>query len=130
MNHKTFDCRPKVVTDAGQRYGLPPCTIREARLEDMAALADLATCAARRLCTAELTPEQIATMLRFGLGVDEQVVADRTCHVVEAPCGIIAVGAWSYRAAVMGNFHPSYQGDARDVLNPAVEAARFRGFFT
>jgi GNAT superfamily N-acetyltransferase len=106
--------------------------MRPGRRDDLDEIQTLAAESTRQLCGAEFTPEQASTLLRFGLAVDDQLLADRTCWVVESPQrgGIIAVGAWSFRAAVMGNFHPTLEGNPLQVLNPGVDPARLRGFFT
>jgi len=52
--------------------------IRPAFGEDLDALQELASAAAWGLCAQDYTPEQIATALRYGLGVDKQNIADGT----------------------------------------------------
>jgi hypothetical protein len=130
MNRYTPNHRPLFGIEAAGRCGPIQCSLRRALPRDVVELRALANRAAHHLCAADYTPSQIATVMRFGLAVDEQAIADRTCYVVETPDGIIAVGAWSFRAALVGNFHPDYEGDALDVLDPAVHPARLRGFFS
>ena len=107
---------------------VPFQTIRRATQDDLDALRVLATAAAWGLCRGDYTPEQIATVLRYGMSVDRQMIADRTYYVVEMHGRIVAGGGWSYRAALMGNSHPDYAGGPLDVLDPAVHPARVRGF--
>src|SRR4051812_9665268 len=82
---------------------LPQQTIRRATQQDVGALRALATAAAWGLCGGDYTPQQIAAVLRYGMSLDEQMIADRTYFVVETGRQIVAAGGWSYRAALMGN---------------------------
>jgi N-acetylglutamate synthase-like GNAT family acetyltransferase len=103
--------------------------IRRAGIEDLDALHELSAAAIRELCAGDYTAEQIETALRFGMGVDAQLVRDRTLYVVKDRGRVVAAGGWSYRAALMGNTHPDYHGKPRDVLDPSADAARLRCFF-
>ena len=104
-------------------------TLCRAGVHDLYALHDLAETATRALCAADYTTAQIETALRFGLGVDARLLRDRTYFVIENRGHLIAAGGWSFRAAVMGNTHPDYEGHPHDVLDPAAHPARLRGFF-
>src|SRR5690242_9752927 len=129
MHRYTPNHRPLFGIEAAGRCGPIHCSIRRAVPQDLVELRALANRAAHRLCAADYTATQIATVLRFGLGIDEQQIADQTCYVVDTDDGIVAVGAWSFRAALVGNFHPDFEGDSCDVLDPALHPARLRGFF-
>jgi GNAT superfamily N-acetyltransferase len=104
-------------------------SIRCAGLVDLPILRALADTSARALCAADYTAEQIETLLRFGMGVDRQLIADRTYYIVEHGGRIVAGGGWSYRAALYGRAHPGYGGDALDILDAAAHPARIRCFF-
>ena len=104
-------------------------TIRRAGPGDVERLSVLAAAAAHALCRPDYTAEQIETALRFGLRADAQLIADGTYYVIEHRGGIIAAGGWSFRAALMGDFHPDYDGGPRDTVDPALHSARLRGFF-
>ena len=92
-------------------------TLCRAGLHDLHALHGLAETATRALCAADYTPTQIDTALRYGLGVDARLIKDRTYYVVENRGHLIAAGGWSFRAAVMGNTHPDYDGHPHDLLD-------------
>ncbi|WP_375398361.1 GNAT family N-acetyltransferase [uncultured Sphingomonas sp.] len=76
-----------------------------------------------------LTPEQVAAS-RFSMGLDTQLIADRTYVVVEDGAGrIVGCGGWSYRATLYGGDHNSALRDAA-LLDPARDAARIRAMYT
>jgi len=110
---------------------LPRLGIRVASPADLPALQSLAYEATATLCAAEYSAEQVRTLVCYGLGADVQLVRDRTCYIVEHAGQVIASGAWSYRAALMGRFHPDdeHTGSPRDILDPAVHPARLRALF-
>jgi GNAT superfamily N-acetyltransferase len=104
-------------------------SIRCAGLVDLPVLRALADTSVRSLCADDYAPAQIETFLRFGMGVDRQLVADRTYYVVEHGGKVVAGGGWSYRAAPYGRSHPNYPGDPLDILDAAAHPARIRCFF-
>jgi GNAT superfamily N-acetyltransferase len=109
---------------------LPRLSIRVATLADFEVLTALATETAAVVLEDDYSPRQIATLLRYGLGADVQLVRDRTCYMVEHAGRVIASGAWSYRAALMGHIRPQEAGSERDMLDPAAgDAARLRALF-
>jgi len=76
-----------------------------------------------------LSPDQVAAS-RLSMGLDTQLIADRTYVVVENDAGrIVGCGGWSYRATLYG-------GDASVVvrdpvrLDPTTEPARIRAMYT
>jgi GNAT superfamily N-acetyltransferase len=117
------------VPEAAGRRGRTDDRVRVARIEDRDEIGRLAESASRELCAADYSGAQIASMLRFGLLADAQMIGDGTCCVIEHRGRIIATGGWSFRAALMGGMHPDYVGGPWDVLDPRVHPARLRGFF-
>src|SRR6476659_5435881 len=103
--------------------------IRRATLKDITAIRELSRAASRRLCIVDYTHEQVETALRYGAGVDQQVVADGNYYVIEsATDGIIAGGGWSDRSPICSLANGLLQGSASEPLNPETDPARIRGF--
>ncbi|HEY3950589.1 MAG TPA: GNAT family N-acetyltransferase [Phenylobacterium sp.] len=74
-----------------------------------------------------LSPEQIAAS-RTIMGLDRQLVADRTYFIVEEAGRIAGCGGWSRRATLYGGDHTP--GRDPDLLDPAHDAARVRAMYT
>ena len=74
-----------------------------------------------------LTPEQIAAS-RVLMGLDSQIIADRTYFIVEADDVLAACGGWSRRITTYGGDHTP--GRAPEPLTPGVDAARVRAMYT
>jgi GNAT superfamily N-acetyltransferase len=112
----------------------PYTAIRRATLQDVVAIRELARAASRALCVGDYTSEQVETALRYGAGVDQQIVADGNYYVIESAAeGIIAGGGWSDRAPIGAllkglSSNGLQQGASGEPLNPETDAARIRGF--
>jgi len=112
-----------------------PCdlnlTLRLATAADIPALDRLIETSVRTLERNDYTPEQIAGALGTVLGLDTQLVADRTYFVAEARAGcahlLAGCGGWSKRKTLFGSDH----ADVREpeLLHPATDAAKIRAFF-
>ncbi|HRD29427.1 MAG TPA: GNAT family N-acetyltransferase, partial [Caulobacter sp.] len=102
-------------------------THRLAAPDDIPALTTLMDAAIGALQAPFLTPGQIAASRRL-MGLDSQLIADRTYFVVEADGVIAGCGGWSRRATLYGGDH-SPGRDAHG-LNPAEDAARVRAMYT
>jgi GNAT superfamily N-acetyltransferase len=74
-----------------------------------------------------LTPEQIAAS-RVLMGLDSQIIADRTYFVVETDGVLVGCGGWSRRITTYGGDHTP--GRAPAPLTPGVDAARVRAMYT
>jgi GNAT superfamily N-acetyltransferase len=97
----------------------------EADLEPLRAVMDLAIA---RLQASFLTPAEIAAS-RFVMGLDTQLVADRTYFLVESEGRVAGCGGWSRRATLYGGDHSTDLRDAA-LLDPATDAARIRAMYT
>ena len=127
---------------AGKAYaergrGWQPCeapydramlTSRLATENDLHALTALMNRAIRELQRGFLSEAEIAAS-RAVMGLDTQLVADRTYFVVLAGDAIAGCGGWSRRATLYGGDHSTKLRDAR-TLDPATDAARIRAMYT
>ena len=114
----------------------PEFTLRLATPADIPALHRLIEQSIRGLQTSDYTPAQIEGALGHALGLDTQLIEDRTYFVAEpldpsgtaVQSGVIAgCGGWSYRRTLFGSDH----GPDREAafLDPAVDAAKIRAIF-
>lgn len=74
-----------------------------------------------------LTPEQL-TASRKLMGLDSQLLADRTYFIVELDGVLAGCGGWSRRITIYGGDHTPGREPA--LLHPGVDAARIRAMFT
>jgi GNAT superfamily N-acetyltransferase len=103
---------------------------RLATEDDLPALHALIEASVRVLQAGEYTPAQIDGALGTVLGVDTQLIRDRTYFVAETtsdPVRIAACGGWSRRKTLFG----ADQGPNRepDLLDPRTDAAKVRAIF-
>jgi GNAT superfamily N-acetyltransferase len=108
--------------------------LRLALEADLPALEALMNASIRELQTPFLSAQQIAASFSV-MGLDSQLVADRTYFVVEAGSGlteagvrIAGCGGWSRRATLFGGDHSANRDTA--LLDPAADAARVRAMYT
>lgn len=101
--------------------------IRIAEVADAEAIAELMQLAIGELQKGFLTPEQIEAS-RAGMGLDMQLIEDRTYFCVEEDGVLVGCGGWSRRATLYGGNHSAGR-DARS-LDPATERARIRAMYT
>ena len=108
--------------------------LRLAAEEDIPALHSLIEASVRGLQADDYTPAQIEGALGTVLGLDTQLIRDRTYFVAE-PSGddetmgvpLAGCGGWSKRKTLFG----ADQGPGREpeLLDPAVDAAKVRAIF-
>ena len=103
-------------------------THRLAQPSDLDALRAVMALAIAELQKTFLDDAQIAASHAV-MGLDTQLITDRTYFVIEAGDRIAGCGGWSHRATLYGGDHSS---DLRDPakLNPATDAARVRAMYT
>ncbi len=101
--------------------------IRLAVEADLEALSALMARAIAELQRGFLSPEQIAASATM-MGLDRQLIADRTYFVASIDGATAGCGGWSRRATLYGGSH-SPGRDAR-LLDPATEPARVRAMYT
>ena len=101
--------------------------LRLALEEDLPALSALMDASIGELQSPFLTPEQVTASYSV-MGLDTQLVADRTYFVVEADGRIVGCGGWSRRATLFGGDHSANRDAA--LLDPATDSARVRAMYT
>ena len=102
-------------------------THRIAVADDIPALSVVMDAAIAELQRGFLDPAQIASS-RMIMGLDRQLVADRTYFVIQEGGAVAGCGGWSRRATLYGGDHTPGRDAA--LLDPATEAARVRAMYT
>ncbi len=109
-----------------------PFHLRVATEQDIPALHVLIEQSVRGLQANDYTPAQIEGALGHALGLDTQLVADRTYFVAEvrdphAATQMVGCGGWSHRKTLFGSDGgPNRVGD---LLDPKTDAAKIRAIF-
>jgi GNAT superfamily N-acetyltransferase len=101
---------------------------RLATEEDLPALRALMQRAIERLQDEFLSPEQVRASHKV-MGLDTQLVADRTYLLVEVDGRIAGCGGWSWRATLYGG-DDSVVAREPAPLDPATDAAKIRAMYT
>lgn len=101
---------------------------RLASEDDLPGLKAVMDLAIAQLQLGFLDEAQIAAS-RLVMGLDSQLVADRTYFVLEADGRIAGCGGWSRRATLYGGDHSTALRNAA-LLDPARDAARVRAMYT
>jgi GNAT superfamily N-acetyltransferase len=102
-------------------------TSRLATRADLPVLLPLIEAAIAELQRGFLDDQQIASS-RAIMGLDTQLIDDKTYFVVEADGRIAGCGGWSRRATLYGGDHSAGRDTA--LLDPASEPAKVRAMFT
>lgn len=102
--------------------------LRVAEEADLPAIASLMDRAIAELQRSFLNAEQIAAS-RASMGLDTQLIADRTYFVVHEGTTLVGCGGWSRRATLYGGNHAAALRDDR-LLDPSREPARVRAMYT
>lgn len=104
-------------------------SLRLATEADIGALHSLIEASVRGLQANDYTPAQIEGALGTVLGIDTQLIADRTYFVAESvdDTRLAGCGGWSRRKTLFG----ADRGPGREpeLLNPATDAAKVRAIF-
>ena len=108
--------------------------IRNALESDIPALHALIEASVRGLQAGDYTPAQIEGALGTVLGLDTQLIRDRTYFVVESGSTeesreqqLVGCGGWSKRKTLFGSDH-TYLREP-DLLDPATDGAKVRAIF-
>jgi GNAT superfamily N-acetyltransferase len=100
---------------------------RVATEEDFERLRDLMDASMRVLLREHLSTEELAASFSV-MGLDTQLIEDRTYFVVEEDGRSAGCGGWSRRATLYGGDHTSGRSEA--LLDPTRDAARVRAMYT
>lgn len=103
-------------------------THRTAVEADLPALRALMHRAIAQLQRDFLSAAEIAASFAV-MGLDTQLIADRTYFVVEADGALAGCGGWSRRATLYGGDHTAAVRNPA-LLDPATDAARVRAMYT
>src|SRR6201996_5719048 len=108
----------------------PAFALRLATSDDAPALSKLIEASVRGLQAGDYTPKQIEGALGTVLGLDTQLIRDKTYFVAiarEQPGRLAGCGGWSKRKTLFG----ADRGPGREpeLLDPAVDAAKVRAIF-
>ena len=101
--------------------------IRNATLDDCAAISLLISESARTLGKPDYSDSEIEAALRGPWGLDTQLVKDATYYLVFVEGELAACGGWSFRKTLFGSDAERSRDDTR--LDPTTEPARIRAFF-
>lgn len=101
---------------------------RIAQLEDLDALRAVMRRSIETLQDNFLNPQQVAASHKV-MGLDAQLVADRTYFIVESEGAIAGCGGWSWRSTLYGGDDSLVAREPR-ALDPATEPARIRAMYT
>ncbi|MBT2188090.1 GNAT family N-acetyltransferase [Sphingobium nicotianae] len=103
-------------------------TTRLAAEADLPALRALMALAIDRLQSDFLSVEQVVAS-RAVMGLDTQLIADRTYFLAEENGVLAGCGGWSRRATLYGGDHSTALRDP-ELLDPVRDAARIRAMYT
>ncbi|MEQ1497304.1 MAG: GNAT family N-acetyltransferase [Novosphingobium sp.] len=103
-------------------------THRLATEADLAVLDALMARAIGQLQHGLISPQQIAVSHKT-MGLDRQLVADRTYFIALADGQIAGCGGWSWRGTLFGGDDSIVRRDPRP-LDPATDAAKVRAMYT
>ena len=104
--------------------------IRPATVDDIPALEELIEHSVRTLAIHNYMPDEIDGAIGRVLGLDTQLIDDRTYFVAELAAGpplLVGCGGWSYRATLYGSDNAPNRQPA--TLDPATDAAKIRAIF-
>jgi GNAT superfamily N-acetyltransferase len=102
-------------------------SVRVATEADIPAIRALMDAAIAGLLPAFLPPQAVAASYAV-MGLDTQLIADRSYFLIEIDGRAAACGGWSNRATLFGGDHTSGRDAA--LLDPATEPARIRAMYT
>lgn len=102
--------------------------IRIATLSDLPSLTRIMDAAIGELQRDVLSPQQIASS-RAVMGLDRQLLEDRTYFLAAVDGAMAGCGGWSRRATLYGGDHSLALREPR-LLDPAHEPARIRAMYT
>jgi GNAT superfamily N-acetyltransferase len=104
-----------------------PLTSRLATHDDLPVLRPLIAAAIAELQKGFLSDAQIASSQAI-MGLDTQLIDDKTYFVIETDGQVVGCGGWSRRATLYGGDHSAGRDAA--LLDPARDPAKVRAMYT
>lgn len=101
---------------------------RRATRDDLAALRELMARSIDALLGPMVVDAAELAASREFMGLDSQLIDDRTYFVIEEGVAIVGCGGWSRRATLFGGDHSAGRDAA--LVDPAREPARLRAMYT
>ncbi len=101
--------------------------IRLATESDIPAIKDLMSASIAELQKGFLSAAEIDASKEV-MGLDTQLIADRTYYAVEDQGALVGCGGWSRRKTLFGGDHSA--GRDAGLLNPETDAAKIRAMYT
>lgn len=105
----------------------PELELRLAQSEDTSSIQKLMNLAISELQKPYLSPKQIESSF-LAMGLDTQLIADKTYFCIWENATLVGCGGWSRRATLYGGNHTS--GRDSGLLNPVTDRARIRAMYT
>lgn len=102
-------------------------TSRLATQNDISAIKQLISLSMVKLLGDVLTPQQVAKS-HTSMGLDTQLIEDRTYFVIEETHMLVGCGGWSRRRTLFGSDNTQGRDDA--LADPKTEAAKIRAMYT
>jgi GNAT superfamily N-acetyltransferase len=102
-------------------------THRLATAADIPQITALMHLAIHRLQSRFLSPEQVTASAEL-MGLDQQLIEDRTYYLIFSADELVGCGGWSRRATLFGGDHTA--GRDASLLDPAIDPARIRAMYT
>ncbi len=96
-------------------------------MDDCPAIAQLIAQSARALGKPDYNDEEIEAALQGAMGLDSQLIEDKTYFLVKVDGELAGCGSWSFRKTLFGSDSEGTRDAAR--LDPATDSARIRAFF-
>jgi len=104
-----------------------PFSHRIATAADIPLITNLMTLSMRRLLPHVLSPQQVEKSYE-SMGLDTQLIADKTYFLIYHGDILVGCGGWSRRKTLYGGNHTAGRDDT--FANPEIDSAKIRAMYT